>query len=417
MANAYNQLVNTFKSPSATEQDIVDAFHSYYKNSLSFCFNKTHISILKKLNREFVYKFLFDQGYIFSLKDNTVAHNAFLIYNTYDFYLNPNKTLINVTKSLNDNQNKPQLKDIQYIYEHYKSIHDIIEACKVAKLENLFSDIKAREISIGAISDIKSKHPIYQKFILLNLFNYDFKLSYFIPLFESFKDTSILNFFIRSFSQNFPLGVHYVPYKGRFDNGYFNPKYFPQHDFLLFLSNNNLLHLFDNSFLIKYLKYDFVLDYLKNNLLNDKNFYNNENNFIHYEIKHMFENIFSDTINNFEKFIIFMFENIQLNKINFFFKHDCFIANRYKKFNKQECFNILKRKFSLFCQSDFDDKILSQKSFFLNDFFTLKENIQPEQLFQLIQFIHSEERTLNKFKKNSKFLNSEIRSFFLLDDF
>lgn len=418
MSNAYNQLVNTFKSASSTDEHIIDAFHSYYKNSLSFCFNKTHINILKKLNREFVYKFLFDQGYIFSLKDNIVADNAFLIYNTYDFYLNPKKTFKSITENLDKNKNKPQIKDIQYIHDHYKSIHEIIES-KEVNIEKLFSvqQAKSREIAINSISDIHSKHPIYQKFILLNLFNYDFKLSYFIPLFETFKDTSILYFFINSFSQNFPLGVHYVPYKGKFDNGHFNPKYFPEHDFLLFLSNNNLLHLFDNSFLIKHLKYDFVFDYLKNNLLNNKKFYED---FVHYKIQHMFEDMLIldiDTRNNFEKFIIFMFENIQLNKINFFFKHDYLISNSYQKISRQEKFKTLKQKFELFCKSDFDDKIISQKSFFLNDLFALNGNINPDELFQLIPFIQSNPNTFNKFKNNSKYINSELRSFFLLDDF
>ncbi len=419
MSNAYNTLVNTFKSPSSTEEEIIESFHSYYKTTISFCFNKTHMQIIKKLQREFIYKFLFDQGYIFSLKDNIVADNAFLIYNTYDFYVNPNKTFVGLTQHLNENKNKQQLQDIQYIYEHYKPILDIISSTKenIEILPYQQMREKERKIAIDSIADIHSKHPIYQKFILLNLFNYDFKLSYFLPLFETFKDTAIFNFFINSFYENFPLGVHYVRSKGKFDNGYFNPKYFPEHDFLLFLSNNNLLYLFEDIFLVKYLKYDFIFEYLKNNLLNHKNFYNDNT---HYTLNNIFEDIFmldKKAKTNFDKFIILMFENIKLNQINYFFKHDAIISNYRKNVSRKEIFNVLKHKFELFCQSDFDSKIISQKSFFLNDMFLLKNKITVNELMELNQILESDEKTLLKFKSNIKYINSNLRPFFIINDF
>ncbi len=68
MSKENDYLIKCLKSPEATENDIFNAFEEYFKTNFHFNFLKSHVNMIKKFKREYIYQFLFRKGFFILLK-------------------------------------------------------------------------------------------------------------------------------------------------------------------------------------------------------------------------------------------------------------------------------------------------------------------------------------------------------------
>lgn len=387
-----NELLKLIKSPDSNQEIIESAIHSYFKRSFNILFSTSFIKSVKKLNREFIFKFMFDHGYFYSAPVYSTETNPFLIFNPTRFYIDPISLMNDLEKVKNKNN------QYRYIFDMYFQIFEVVNSQS------------SLHLTISSIQSLKSYNLLYQKFIILNFFKYENNKQSELLILQQATNNGLLNFLFLILLRSNLISSRYIA--GQLEStAFFNNKFFPEKTFVLFLININKIHQIPIQYLFRYIYLDEIQTYLKTAITDNKIKINLDN-------AHMTHMAFEKNQTNLNSFFIFLFENTKPIFINKFFNKGGLFSYHHDMFKTQkEHFIIFKNKFELLCQSDFNPKLISHKQFFINIGFRKKESITKEQMKELVDIVFKYPDTLNKFKKNLKYIDIEFRAFFILDDF
>lgn len=396
MSKENDILINILKSPEATEKEIYNAFEDYFKHHFHFVFLKPHVQIIKKLKREYIYQFLFRKGFLYSIKIEKSTSNYYALYSPISFYKNPFSLMNSLSKIKN---NSIELKEI---FSTYEKIIQIIDPDSSFKL------------TLSCLENLNIHHPLIQKFIILNCFRFNVDIETTRYIFGNIEKYNFIDFIISLYK--YSLHVGQIWENGELINqSFFYSKHLNLKFLIHYLYSKNKLHYINFYDLYSYLDLETIKTYFKETILNNQ--YDHLN-------AHRFNSFFEKKIlniepfKNFDEFMVTIFEISKPTFINSIFQKGETLSYSYNlTFTPAQHFETFKYKFKLFCESDFNPKIISQSSFFLNDKFKSKDKITHSQMKELIYFIFKNQRTLEKFKQNLKHLNNDFRAFFIIDDF
>lgn len=396
MSKENNHLIKCLKSPEATENDIFNAFEEYFKTNFHFNFLKSHVNMIKKFKREYIYQFLFRKGFFYSLDVVLSNSNKYAIYSPVSFYLNPVSFMNSLLK---EKDNSEELKELFSVYE---------------PIMQLVKDPDSLNLSLHSISHLEEYTLLHQKFIILNCFRLPLIEDNRQFIFKQLQKYNLVDFSILLYNEGLRIGSHYV--NSQLTNvSYFFPKHLNFDIFIKFLYSMNKLEYIDFFKLYDYLHLEEIQEYFKQTILKNNYTYLNTYRF-HSFFEHKILNI--EPFSNFDNFMISIFEIAKPIFINSILKKGELISFSYRQnFTPKQHFDTFKYKFKLFCESDFHPKIILHTTFFLNEKFKQKDKITHAQMQELIHIIFNNPRTLEKFKKNLKYMNQDFRAFFIIDDF
>ncbi len=399
MSKENDSLVNILKSPEATEKDIFNAFEDYFKHHFHFVFLKSHVQIIKKLKREYIYQFLFRKGFLYSIKVENSSSNNYAIYSPISFYMNPISLMSSLSQKKKKNNDSIELKEIFSTYE------------KIIQIIDPDSSFKR---TLSCLENLNIYHPLIQKFIILNCFRYNVDLETTRYIFRNIEKYNFIDFIISLYKYGQHVGQIWEDSE-LINESFFYCKHLNLKFLMNYLYSKNKLNDIDFYDLYSYLDLETIKTYFKETILNNQYHHLNE---------HRFNSFFEKKILNiepfkyFDEFMISIFEISKPTFINSIFKAGEILSYSYNlKFTDAQHFETFKYKFKLFCESDFNPKIILNTTFFLNDKFKSKDKITHSQMKELIHIIFNNQRTLDKFKKNLKYMNQDFRAFFILDDF